>query len=365
VKILPWAISPMLLLLLLFPMSVAGEPGLFSQQGYRISHYRRPLPDDPPAGKRIDTQDLLNLIKSSDPLLVDVLAITLRPETAQFGLSWLPSSPRKHLPQSIWLPNVGYGQLEPCMKAWLERRLAHFSGGDLDRAIVFYCVTDCWMSWNAVKRASELGYRNLFWYPQGSDGWAEAGLPLVPGEPEPLPAMGEKVVGTLFECPGSDLHAALEKGRELEKQGLLLFFETDDCPFCQRMRAGVLADPLLISSYRQQFVAVALEMLSDQSITGLDGRLTSARELAHRLGVVRTPTLIFLDTHGDELYRHSGVIVDPHRFQALADYLRGDHQEKIGFREFFEANLNHYMNPQLHDGTFLDSVKPRSDKLGY
>ena len=55
------------------------------------------------------------------------------------------------------------------------------------RPLVFYCLKDCWMSWNAAKRALAQGYPNVDWYPEGSDGWAAAGLPLEKRTPEPRP----------------------------------------------------------------------------------------------------------------------------------------------------------------------------------
>ena len=42
------------------------------------------------------------------------------------------------------------------------------------------------MSWNAAKRAISYGYSNVHWYPEGTDGWAEAGLPLAGAEPVPV-----------------------------------------------------------------------------------------------------------------------------------------------------------------------------------
>ena len=41
------------------------------------------------------------------------------------------------------------------------------------------------MSWNAAKRALALGYKNVAWYPDGTDGWEAAGLPLHEAKPEP------------------------------------------------------------------------------------------------------------------------------------------------------------------------------------
>jgi rhodanese-related sulfurtransferase len=44
------------------------------------------------------------------------------------------------------------------------------------------------MSWNAAKRIVAMGYANVIWYPDGTDGWAEARLPLRESIPEPLPS---------------------------------------------------------------------------------------------------------------------------------------------------------------------------------
>ncbi len=327
-----------LLLTLPSTSAIADESERFSQQGYRIADYRSPLPVAPPSGRRIDTLELERMLREADPVLIDVLAITLRAESADFGLAWLPATRRQHLPGSVWLPNVGYGRLEPCLRDWFERSLRRLSGGDMERPLVFYCVTDCWMSWNAVKRAASLGYRNLYWYPEGSDGWAEAGLPLAPGEPESLPGMaGGDPSASLFECPANDLQQLLERASTSGRDGLLLFFERAECPYCRRMRGGVLADADLIAHYRRHFLAAELDLESEASLTGLDGGVTNARALARRLGVARTPTLIFFDAAGEERYRHSGLIADPREFSALADYVSGGHQERMGFREYLKT----------------------------
>ena len=50
--------------------------------------------------------------------------------------------------------------------------------GIVARLLVFYCLANCWMSWNAAKRALSLGYPNVAWYRDGTDGWLAASLPL-------------------------------------------------------------------------------------------------------------------------------------------------------------------------------------------
>ena len=39
------------------------------------------------------------------------------------------------------------------------------------------------MSWNAAKRALTYGYTNVSWFPDGTDGWQEIGLPVVDVKP--------------------------------------------------------------------------------------------------------------------------------------------------------------------------------------
>jgi PQQ-dependent catabolism-associated CXXCW motif protein len=50
--------------------------------------------------------------------------------------------------------------------------------------IVTFCLADCWMSWNAARRLRSLGYANVWWLAEGTDGWRELGLPLVDTVPE-------------------------------------------------------------------------------------------------------------------------------------------------------------------------------------
>ncbi len=177
--------------LVLLPLSSAEQSAsstliAVDSNGYRIANYRAPTPTSVPHGITITTHELQELIRLQDPVLIDVQAVTVRPETEDFSMSWLPNRARFNLPGSVWLPNVGYGKLVERMDDYFRYHLARVTGGNRDRPIVIYCVVDCWMSWNAVQRAAGYGYRQLYWYREGTDGWAARGLPLVKAEPLPL-----------------------------------------------------------------------------------------------------------------------------------------------------------------------------------
>jgi PQQ-dependent catabolism-associated CXXCW motif protein len=124
-------------------------------------------------------------------VLVDVLPRQAKPKDRDPNQLWIEPK-REHIPGSAWLPNTGYGELGPDYRAYFERELARLTGGDKARPVVFYCDKNCWMSWNAAKRAmAELGYTRVHWYPDGAQGWKEAGLELAQAEPVPPPDVSQ------------------------------------------------------------------------------------------------------------------------------------------------------------------------------
>jgi PQQ-dependent catabolism-associated CXXCW motif protein len=156
-------------------------------EGYRLDAYRAPVPRTLEGAVVLDTAGLITLLAREPVVLIDVMPAPRRPPGRGTDRPWLPP-PRFHLPGSVWLPNVGLGELPVSTAAWLARRLEELTGGVKTKPLVFYCERDCWMSWNAAKRARhELGYRRVHWYPDGIQGWEEAGLPLVPATAEPEP----------------------------------------------------------------------------------------------------------------------------------------------------------------------------------
>ncbi|HTJ01357.1 MAG TPA: rhodanese-like domain-containing protein, partial [Methylovirgula sp.] len=100
------------------------------------------------------------------------------------GTVWR-DKPRDDIPGSVWLPDTGYGELAAPVADYLAKGLKMASKGRQDTALVFYCLRNCWMSWNAAKRAKSLGYSHVLWYPDGTNGWTEAGYPLEPRQPQP------------------------------------------------------------------------------------------------------------------------------------------------------------------------------------
>ncbi len=165
--------------------SDAGAPAVPEPEGYRTERYRAPTPASLEGATVVDTAALQRLIANEQPILIDVAAKQLEPAGQE--AAWQPP-PRKHVAGSVWLPNVGLGSLSPEFLAWFEASLAELTEDDPGRPLVFYCDANCWLGYNAAKRAvGELGYDNVYWYPDGVQGWQSAGLALTEAEPLPMP----------------------------------------------------------------------------------------------------------------------------------------------------------------------------------
>jgi PQQ-dependent catabolism-associated CXXCW motif protein len=154
--------------------------------GYRLEEYRAPTPATLHGAAVIGTQEAERIWRSRIASFVDVLPRPPRPRNLPEGTLW-HDKPRANIPDSIWLPDTGYGELAPSMADYFSKGLEKATHGDHARLIVLYCLADCWMSWNAAKRALSLGYPNVAWYREGTDGWDAADLPLQDATPEARP----------------------------------------------------------------------------------------------------------------------------------------------------------------------------------
>ena len=155
--------------------------------GYKMDRYRSSVPATLKGATVLSTKALAELIAAERPVLLDVLPKTRKPKDRAEDQLWM-EPPRENIPGSVWLPNVGYGELSAEFAAYFKDQLARLTGGDRARPLVFYCDANCWMSWNAAKRAmTDLGYSRVYWYPEGVQGWKRAGRQVAEAHEVPMP----------------------------------------------------------------------------------------------------------------------------------------------------------------------------------
>ncbi len=115
---------------------------------------------------------------------------------------------------------------------------------------------------------------------------------------------------------------------------LMLYFGQDGCPYCKAlMQVNFGATPAaqrITARTRQHFMAVALNIWGDRELQWLDGQRMTEKQLAQRLGVQFTPTLLFLETDGRTVLRLNGY-QPVERFGPIIDWVadRRDRTESL------------------------------------
>lgn len=167
--------------LLLASPGLAQEP-LFDAEGYRIAHYRAPVRQPPAGVGRIAPAAAAQLISNLDAIFIDV-------QPAEGGHRapdgrWRLASAHESIPGAHWFPEAGRGQPDPVIAQTFAKGMARLTGRKRGQMLILFCRADCWMGWNAAKRLRALGYGNIWWLAEGTDGWRDLGLPLAPVQPD-------------------------------------------------------------------------------------------------------------------------------------------------------------------------------------
>ncbi|MFS8036321.1 PQQ-dependent catabolism-associated CXXCW motif protein [Xanthobacter sp. AM11] len=174
---------------LLWPVAgpaAAGEPAMTAlppePEDYRFEPYRTPTPATLAGAEVLAPEAAAALWREGAAVFIDVLPRPPRPAGLPAGTVWRELR-HESIPGAHWLPNVGFGALDEATATYFAHGLAALTKGNPQARIVIFCLKDCWMSWNAAKRALALGYVRVAWFPEGVDGWTAAGLPLEPATP--------------------------------------------------------------------------------------------------------------------------------------------------------------------------------------
>eukprot|EP01133_Synstelium_polycarpum_P029146 gene29146-35608_t len=141
-------------------VNLAGAEGNAPEpEGYRTEMYRAPVPATLKGAKVVTTDEAVALWKDKETVFIDVLPYDPKPANLPAGTIWRDKM-REDIPGSIWLANTGYGILNKETEAYFRKGLESRLGHEKNRRVLFYCMENCWMSWNAAKRAVEWGYRS-------------------------------------------------------------------------------------------------------------------------------------------------------------------------------------------------------------
>lgn len=142
--------------------------------GYWIGPNKGDTPATVTGATVIHAAALAKLIKREKPVLIDVSPAPPPPPDLPAGTVWM-APPHRDIPGSVWLQEAGKGDLAAEAEDFYRTTLDRLTYGSKTRPVVLYCHPNCWLSWNAAKRAVSFGYQHVYWYPDGIEGWQESG----------------------------------------------------------------------------------------------------------------------------------------------------------------------------------------------
>jgi len=140
--------------------------------------------------------------------------------------------------------------------------------------------------------------------------------------------------GDFFHTFSNSLPAEFAHAKKENKFGLMLFFSTSHCPFCKRMKTTVFNQADVQKYFQSQFRLLEIDIESPQPLVTKNGKEKPRLDFSKTHRVRLTPTIVFLNTEGEPVYRHVGVIADPQEFIWLGEYVVSGQTRKQNFATF-------------------------------
>jgi len=138
-----------------------------------------------------------------------------------------------------------------------------------------------------------------------------------------------------FQQSLGDYAEELAIAKEEGKQGVMLFFEMDECPFCHYMKTTILNQPEVQEYFRKNFALFPIDIEGDIEMTTFDGKIMPMKDFAFKLNRVRaTPVIAFYDFEGKRIARFIGKTSGVEEFMQLGKFVAEGHYKKMRFTKY-------------------------------
>jgi thioredoxin-related protein len=138
-----------------------------------------------------------------------------------------------------------------------------------------------------------------------------------------------------FDETFGNFQEELGLARQAGKQGVLIFFEQEDCPFCHRMKATVLNRPEVQDYYKKHFHIFSVDIEGDLEVTDFQGQPVTQKDFAFKQYKVRaTPVFAFFNLDGKLVARYTGPTKNAREFLWLGEYVADGHYQSETFAQF-------------------------------
>ena len=132
-----------------------------------------------------------------------------------------------------------------------------------------------------------------------------------------------------------DMTEELQIARDEGKFGVMVMFEANDCPWCDRMKKNIFNRASVQNYFRDYFRIILVNIDGDALITDFEGNEIQEKIFALSKNRIRaTPTFMFFDLDGEIATRYTGSAKNIEEFLWLGEYVVAGHYKNEKFIRF-------------------------------
>lgn len=141
-----------------------------------------------------------------------------------------------------------------------------------------------------------------------------------------------------FDFSSESFKEDLQTAKDEGKQGIMIFFGMDDCPFCHKMKKTVLNQPDVIKYYKENFASYEVDVNNGIKIADFEGKPTSHKDFAIFHNVRATPVIAFFDLEGNKIFTRTGYS-SKEEFILLGDFISTKKYKTLNFTKYKREKL--------------------------
>jgi len=159
---------------------------------------------------------------------------------------------------------------------------------------------------------------------------------------------GEIVGGVVHTAPSwfkdsfLEIQDDVDEATEADKH-LILFFQLNGCPYCDRMLTESFRAEPLTSYIQEHFDTIAINVGGDREIVFNEEITVIEKELAELLKVRATPAILFLDSDNQTVVRVNGYR-SPERFEQVLHF--------VSEKAYLQGTLADYLDTNLQKDVY-------------
>jgi thioredoxin-related protein len=151
-----------------------------------------------------------------------------------------------------------------------------------------------------------------------------------------LPELRNLKYPSWFKQSFLNLPEELKEAEKAGKIGIIVYFGQDNCAYCDALlNVNFKTQRDIVAYTRKFFDVIPIHIWGNLEVITVDGKKLTEKAFSDREKTNFTPSLIFYNIKGEEIFRMRGYY-PPYRFRAALDYIVGEYYYQETFRNFLE-----------------------------